>query len=44
MSTLAGIALGPLRAEDWEAVAAIYAQGIATRNATFEATTSTLPT
>ncbi len=36
MSTLAGIALGPLRAEDWEAVAAIYAQGIATRNATFE--------
>lgn len=36
MSTLAGIALGPLRAEDWEEVAAIYAQGIATRNATFE--------
>ena len=36
MSTLAGIALGPLRAEDWEAIAAIYAQGIATRNATFE--------
>jgi len=36
VSTLAGIALGPLRAEDWEAVGAIYAQGIATRNATFE--------
>jgi phosphinothricin acetyltransferase len=36
MSTLAGVALGPMRAEDWEAVAAIYAQGIATRNATFE--------
>ena len=31
----------PLRAEDWPAVAAIFAEGIETRNATFE---TTLPT
>jgi L-amino acid N-acyltransferase YncA len=29
----------PLRADDWPAVAAIFAEGIATRNATFETVT-----
>jgi L-amino acid N-acyltransferase YncA len=36
MNMLAGVALDSMRAQDWEAVGSIYAQGIATRNATFE--------
>jgi L-amino acid N-acyltransferase YncA len=30
------VTIGALRSEDWEAVSAIYAEGIATGNATFE--------
>jgi len=35
------IEIRPMRVDDWPAVAAIYAEGIATRNATFETVTPT---
>jgi L-amino acid N-acyltransferase YncA len=35
------IEIRPMRLDDWPAVAAIYAEGIATRNATFETATPT---
>lgn len=36
VSTLAGLDLAVMRADDWTAVREIYAEGIATGNATFE--------
>jgi phosphinothricin acetyltransferase len=38
VSVLRELRIEPMRAEDWPAVAAIYAEGLATGNATFEAT------
>jgi L-amino acid N-acyltransferase YncA len=35
------IEIRPMRVDDWSAIAAIYAEGIATRNATFETATPT---
>jgi L-amino acid N-acyltransferase YncA len=39
VSTLAGVQLAVMSADDWPAVRAIYAEGIATGNATFETET-----
>jgi L-amino acid N-acyltransferase YncA len=39
VSTLAGVKLAAMRADDWLAVREIYAEGIATGNATFETET-----
>ena len=39
MSAPVGVELAAMRAEDWPAVSAIYAEGIATGNATFETET-----